>query len=85
MIWHGLCNIERVMTDGPAKTKQACSGGHRRERHPYRTTLLGLVQRLVGQAESDREVIATARRLVRSGRVVLTGSFRGERLEPIRR
>ena len=73
------------MTNGSGRAKRSLRGGYRRaKRRPYRTTLLGLVQKLIRQTDSDREVVAIASRLVRSGRVVLTGSFRGERLDPVR-
>ena len=49
--------------------------------HPYRTTLLSLVQRVIRHAGSDREVVALVKRLVNRGRVELIGSFKGERFE----
>jgi hypothetical protein len=49
--------------------------------HPYRTTLLSLIQRVIRHAGSDREVVALVRRLVNRGRVELTGSFKGERFD----
>jgi len=49
--------------------------------HPYRTTLLSLVQRVIRHAGSDREVVKLVRRLVNHGRVELIGSFKGERFE----
>jgi len=47
---------------------------------PRETTLLELVRAVSEVTEDDREVVATIRHLLRSGRVVLCGSFRGERL-----
>lgn len=48
---------------------------------PYRTTLLSLVQRVVRRAGSESEVVALVTRLVNSGRVELTGSFNGNKIE----
>ncbi len=45
------------------------------------TTLLALVQRLGREGLSEEEVVARARELVNSGRAVLTGNFRGCRLD----
>lgn len=45
------------------------------------STLLALVQRLTSELRDEREVVERALELVGSGRVVLTGSFRGCRLE----
>jgi hypothetical protein len=42
---------------------------------PQRTTLLMLVQALATTCASDSELIATARELVRTSRVALTGNF----------
>ncbi len=42
------------------------------------TTLLELVQAVSEVSESDREVVATVRSLLRSGRVRLTGTFRDD-------
>jgi hypothetical protein len=48
---------------------------------PLATTLLDLV-RVVGEVtDDDREVVATIRYLLRTGRVVLCGSFRGSLLD----
>ena len=47
---------------------------------PRETTLLELVRAISEVTEDDREVVATVRHLLRSGRVILCGSFRGERL-----
>jgi hypothetical protein len=46
---------------------------------PAGTTLLDLVQAVSEDTEDDREVVAIVLRLLRSGRVRLTGSFRGYR------
>ena len=48
---------------------------------PIYSTLLGLVQSLQDEAGSEDEVVEIALELVNSGRVVLTGNFRGCRLE----
>ncbi len=45
-----------------------------------RSTLLSLVQSLL-EGHSDEEVVRIATDLVASGRVVLTGNFRGSTLE----
>jgi hypothetical protein len=47
---------------------------------PRHSTLLALVWELQGECASAHEVSDTAARLVRDGRVVLTGNFRGCRL-----
>ena len=44
------------------------------------TTLLDLVTRITEVARDDREVVATVVALVNSGRVHLTGNFRGARI-----
>ncbi len=46
------------------------------------STLLSLVQSLQDSTDSEDELIETAAELVNSGRVVLTGNFKGCRLEP---
>ena len=46
------------------------------------STLLSLVQSLQDTALSEDEVVETAAGLVNCGRVVLTGNFKGCRLEP---
>jgi hypothetical protein len=46
---------------------------------PAGTTLLDLVRAVSEDTEDDREVVAIVLRLLRSGRVRLTGSFRGYR------
>ena len=48
---------------------------------PVHSTLLSLVQSLKGSASSEDEVVESAMQLVNSGRVVLTGNFKGCRLE----
>jgi hypothetical protein len=48
---------------------------------PALSTLLGLVQALSRLGVPDREIEGTARALVGSGRVVLTGNFAGQRLD----
>ncbi len=48
---------------------------------PVKTTLLELVHAVGEVTDDDREVVATIRHLLRSGRVVLCGSFRGEPLD----
>jgi len=45
------------------------------------TTLLELVQAIAQCTNDEREIIATVRHLLRSGRVRLTGNFRGRRLD----
>lgn len=44
-------------------------------------TLLDLVQAVLCEAKSDREVVATVLHLLRSGRVRLCGNFRGSLLD----
>lgn len=46
---------------------------------PLEATLLDLVRAVSEETEDDREVVATVLHLLRSGRVRLVGSFRGER------
>jgi hypothetical protein len=46
---------------------------------PAGTTLLDLVRAVSEDTEDDREVVAIVLRLLRSGRVRLSGSFRGYR------
>ena len=46
------------------------------------STLLALVQSLQDATDSEDELVETAAELVNSGRVVLTGNFKGCRLEP---
>jgi len=48
---------------------------------PVYSTLLALVQSLQDEHRSEEEVVDTALELVNSGRVVLTGNFKGCRLE----
>ena len=47
-----------------------------------RWTLLDLVASVAESADTHEEVIATVTHLLGSGRVVLTGCFRGEDLRP---
>ena len=49
---------------------------------PHYSTLLALVQSLADTSGSEDELVATAFDLVDSGRVVLTGNFKGCRLGP---
>jgi len=51
------------------------------EQRPVHTTMLALVQSLTHESRSEDEIVAMALDLVNTGRVVLTGSFRGCRLE----
>ena len=48
------------------------------------STLLSLVHSLQDATDSEDELVETAAELVNSGRVVLTGNFKGCRLEPAR-
>jgi hypothetical protein len=48
---------------------------------PRFSTLLTLVQSLCDETDSEQELVRTAADLVNSGRVVLTGNFKGQRLE----
>ncbi len=50
---------------------------------PVETTLLDLVQAVSEVAQSEAEVVATVHQMLRSGRVRLTGSFRGSILEDV--
>ncbi len=45
-----------------------------------RTTLLNLVQAVQDHARSDAEVVAVIAHMLRTGRVVLTGTFAGQRV-----
>jgi hypothetical protein len=45
------------------------------------TTLLELVQTLARSTSDEREIVATVRHLLRTGRVRLIGNFRGRRLD----
>jgi hypothetical protein len=45
------------------------------------TTLLELVQALARNTNDDREIVATVRHLLRTGRVRLIGNFRGHRFD----
>jgi hypothetical protein len=46
-------------------------------RHGRGSTLLALVQEIQERFENDADVVRAVRRLVNSGRVVLTGNFAG--------
>ena len=50
------------------------------KRHTRRMTMLELVQMVQRHHRRDTEVIAMIKRLVNSRRVVLSGTFAGERL-----
>jgi hypothetical protein len=45
------------------------------------TTLLDLVQAIAQCTNDEREIVATVRHLLRSGRVRLIGNFRGRRID----
>jgi hypothetical protein len=49
------------------------------EAQPAEATLLDLVRAIGEQTADDREVVAAVLHLLRSGRVRLVGSFRGQR------
>ena len=46
----------------------------------HHTTLLDLVQIVQDHAGSDAEVVAVITHMLRTGRVVLTGTFAGQRI-----
>jgi len=46
------------------------------------TTLLALIQTISEVTDDDREIVATVLHLLRSGRVRLIGTLRGECVEP---
>ena len=46
----------------------------------YRSTMLSLVQVVQDYAESDEEAVAIIAELLNSGRVVLIGTFAGQRI-----
>jgi len=48
---------------------------------PRFSTLLMLVQSLCDVTDSEEEVVRSAAELVNGGRVVLTGNFKGHRLD----
>jgi hypothetical protein len=48
---------------------------------PHTLTLLDLVSSVADSAETDEEVVATIREMLRSGRVRLAGEFREDDLE----
>jgi hypothetical protein len=50
------------------------------ENGPRRCTLLELVQEITAGTASDTECVAVIGALLKTGRAVLTGSFRGETL-----
>lgn len=52
----------------------------RRESASTDATLLELVQAIARHSSDEREIVATALRLLRTGRVRLIGNFRGCRL-----
>ena len=51
------------------------------DHRPVYSTLLSLVQSLQDEVRSEEEVVEAAIELVNGGRVVLTGNFKGCRLE----
>ena len=55
-------------------------GARARNATQARTTLLELVQTIQDTCGSDAEVVAVITHLVNTGRVVLRGSFAGERI-----
>ena len=59
----------------------AASVGMGASQPPVHSTLLGLVQTLQDEVGSEAEVVDAALKLVNSGRVLLTGNFKGCRLE----
>ena len=63
------------VSSGPGAIAATASGERQR------STLLALVWDLQEDTESADEVVETAANLVNSGRVVLTGNFRGQRLD----
>jgi hypothetical protein len=69
-----------------AIVKRVCS---RTRRHLRRaddridTTLLELVQNLARNTSDEREIVATVRHLLRTGRVRLIGNFRGHRIDTL--
>ena len=65
-----------VSLPAPLRTRVAHPGSA-----PLETTLLELVRAVGEVTQDDREIVATVRHLLCSGRVVLCGSFRGERLD----
>jgi len=64
-----------------AKTVSASTRCHlRRGGEGIDTTLLELVQAIARNSSDEREIVATVRHLLRTGRVRLIGNFRGHRL-----
>jgi hypothetical protein len=66
---------------GHAMIDTATNVGLGTDQPPVYSTLLALVQSLQDENRSEEEVVETALELVNSGRVVLTGNFKGCRLE----
>ena len=54
------------------------------DQEPLPTTLLDLVRAIGEVTEDDREVVATVRHLLETGRVRLTGNFSGIPIEVFR-
>jgi hypothetical protein len=54
---------------------------HREDRGTRRCTLLELVQEVTAGTASDAECVAVIGALLKSGRTVLTGSFKGQILD----
>jgi hypothetical protein len=54
---------------------------HSKQRGTRRCTLLELVQEVTAGTASDAECVAVIHALLESGRAVLTGNFRGQRLD----
>jgi len=48
---------------------------------PRELTLLDLVQAICDESDDDVEIVATVRHLIRTGRVRLSGNFRGSGAE----
>jgi len=48
---------------------------------PVETTLLALLQAVGDVTQDDREVVATVRHMIRSGRIRLIGTLRGKKLD----
>ena len=59
----------------------AAGNGLRSDHPPVYSTLLALVQLLQESTSSEDEVVENAMDLVNRGRVILTGNFKGCRLE----
>jgi hypothetical protein len=54
---------------------------HQQGNESIDTTLLELVQAIAQNTNDERQIIATVRHLLRTGRVRLIGNFRGRRLD----